>query len=516
MEESQDIRCLCVLKHRVEMYNNARFEETGGFGNEIFHEWQRMGKRIAKNSLVFVFLFVAICGFLFVGIRGVAAAEIQFVPGSGSYKVGDTFPVSIVVSSADKAMNAASGRVLFPPSKLQVSHISKGNSVLNLWIQEPVYSNTAGTVDFEGISFNPGYQGVRGEILTVTFMVKSGGSIPLSFAYGSVLANDGQGTDILTSLGSALFDVPESGGGAVALPPKTVQKPVVPRSLPPVQTLTVTSAPAGTPRAPKIQSSSHPAAKDWYSGQTATFSWKVPDGVLATRLLFGAIKNVSPTVLYENPIAEKAVDLTEMPDGTYYFHAQFKNKAGWGETGHFQFNVDNTSPEDIVASLEDTYVAGPQFSYFVLKARDALSGIDRYEITIDGKIREEEKGGNVTVYVAPVLPNGIHSVVVTAFDKAGNSLAADEHEFEVNNAAVLLLGPLSYMDQGAVFLMVFALLLIAFICGWIFHTMGGWIVFLPLFLISRGAYHVYLWTKGSRRMSWTSAALRAKQKKRIR
>jgi hypothetical protein len=91
-----------------------------------------------------------LCGavilFLFFPVA-VIAASISFTPHSGTFKVGDTFPVSIVVSSVDQEMNAAGGHIIFPPSKLKVTDISYGSSILKLWVQEPSYSNTAGTID---------------------------------------------------------------------------------------------------------------------------------------------------------------------------------------------------------------------------------------------------------------------------------------------------------------------------------------------------------------------------------
>ncbi|MBI3075142.1 MAG: hypothetical protein HYY92_02965 [Parcubacteria group bacterium] len=426
------------------------------------------------------------------------AAELSFIPAQGSYKVGDAFPVSVVVSSADKAMNAASGRVLFPPSKLEVTHISKGSSVLDLWIQEPSYSNSAGTIDFEGIAFNPGYQGVRGEILTVTFKVKSSGSIPVSFASGSVLANDGQGTDILTSLGSALFDI--SGGSAVvppasvaptpkppviAKPPSATKSPVSveeeeTENDPPVQ--------AGTPRAPKIASLTHPKESGWYPSHTATFSWEMPEDVTAVRLLYGTQQNATPSILYNELISEKTIE--DVPEGTYYFHVQLKNAAGWGEITHFRFRVDGTLPESLLVTEEGKdNSAGPQFTYFSMRANDALSGIDRYEIAIDGGLPEIRQGNIGAVWSAPRLRDGTHTLTVTAMDKAGN-LLTENRSFEVENTSFIMLGTLAYLDVGFALLTIVALVLLAFMLGWTFHEMGGWIIFLPLFLLFRFAHRL--------------------------
>jgi hypothetical protein len=135
------------------------------------------------------------------------AATLGFSPSSVLRTVGSTFSVSVYVSSADKAMNAASGVVSFPIDRLEVVNVSKTNSVMNLWVQDPVFSNTQGTVNFEGISLNPGFMGNQGTILTITFRSKSAGQATIKLSSGSVLANDGVGTNILNELGNASISI---------------------------------------------------------------------------------------------------------------------------------------------------------------------------------------------------------------------------------------------------------------------------------------------------------------------
>lgn len=134
-------------------------------------------------------------------LPGVArAASLYLSPSTGSYNVGKTFSVSVYVSSADEAMNAASGVISFPSDKLEVISLSKSGSIFSLWVQEPSFSNIFGTINFEGIVLNPGFTGARGKIISVNFRAKAAGSASLNFSSGSVLANDGKGTNILTDM----------------------------------------------------------------------------------------------------------------------------------------------------------------------------------------------------------------------------------------------------------------------------------------------------------------------------
>src|SRR3989344_517465 len=133
------------------------------------------------------------------------AATLNFSPPSGSYNVGSTFSVNVTVESVGQAMNAVSGVVSFPWDKLEVVSISKQGSILSLWPAEPSFSNSAGTINFEGIVLNPGYTGASGKILTITFRVRNSGTANVSFSSGSVLANDGTGANILSGMRVAGF-----------------------------------------------------------------------------------------------------------------------------------------------------------------------------------------------------------------------------------------------------------------------------------------------------------------------
>ncbi len=101
-------------------------------------------------------------------------------------------------------MNAASGDISFPSDKLQVLSVSKTDSIMNLWIRDPSFSNSevGGDVHFEGIVLNPGFTGTAGNLVTIAFEAIAPGDVPISFSSGAVLANDGNGTNILNSMQS--------------------------------------------------------------------------------------------------------------------------------------------------------------------------------------------------------------------------------------------------------------------------------------------------------------------------
>jgi hypothetical protein len=143
-------------------------------------------------------------------IPGSAFADTIFVsPLTANYSVGDTFSMRIMVSSPRQAINAISGVLNYPIDKLQVTSVSKIGSVLSLWVQEPSFSNSKGTVSFEGVVPNPGFNESNGRVLAVNFRVVGTGQAEVRLSSGSLLANDGYGTNVLKTLGSATYVLEE-------------------------------------------------------------------------------------------------------------------------------------------------------------------------------------------------------------------------------------------------------------------------------------------------------------------
>lgn len=156
----------------------------------------------------------------------VFAAELNLSPSSGSYNVGDTINVRVVLSSATQSANAISGTLDFPRALLTLNSISKANSLVNLWAVEPSYSNANGTANMEGVILS-GYQGSNGTILTLSFKAKATGSANIKFTTSSVFANDGQGTNILTGTGQTNFNISKAVEKVIKPTPVTTSAPVV-------------------------------------------------------------------------------------------------------------------------------------------------------------------------------------------------------------------------------------------------------------------------------------------------
>jgi hypothetical protein len=159
-----------------------------------------------KNIPIFFFVSI-IVGIFFCSTVIVFAASLSLSPASGSYSAGDSFLVQVVVSSKNEAINAVSSTITFPTDKLQVVSLSKSSSIINFWVTDPTFSNSSGKVHLEGVILNPGFQGSNGNILTLYMKAKSAGEASLTFSSVSVLANDGQGTDVTQGVTGGSFSI---------------------------------------------------------------------------------------------------------------------------------------------------------------------------------------------------------------------------------------------------------------------------------------------------------------------
>lgn len=163
-----------------------------------------MKKNIASN---FVHISIIAIVLFFCLVTYASAASLSLSPASGSYFTGDNVSVQIVVSSADQPINAVSGTLTFPADKLQIVSLSKNSSIVNFWATEPTFSNSSGKVHFEGIILSPGFQGTHGVVLTLYMKAVSAGDASLVSSAVSVLANDGQGTDVTQGATGGTFSI---------------------------------------------------------------------------------------------------------------------------------------------------------------------------------------------------------------------------------------------------------------------------------------------------------------------
>ncbi len=345
------------------------------------------------------FLLTAIILVIFLPVFS-HAATLLMSPATGVYTAGTTFTARVVVNSAGKSINAAEGTIKFNPQEVTVVSVDRSGSIFSLWVTEPSFSNSAGTITFSG-GLPTGYTGAAGTVFNVTFRTTNASTARVSLMGGAVLANDGMGTNVLTSMNGGTY---------------TISAP----SASPAPEVIEYVAPANTPSAPVIESSTHSDSEGWYKANTAILSWRLPSGVTAVRTLLDSSANSVPTRVYENPISN--ITLTDLSEGESYFHLQFQNADGWGRVSHYRLGVDTQAPTDFTIDLSEGSDLSNPVQILTVKGTDTASGIYRYSIKIDSEEAYEfidEK--NEQKIALPKLSPGFHTVIIEAFDRAENS-----------------------------------------------------------------------------------------------
>lgn len=306
-----------------------------------------------------------------------AGATMSVSPSSVSAAVGKTFTVNIFVN-AGQAINAGSGTITYSNNILEATSVSTTGSIFTFWTDYPA---AGGSIKFGGGLPNPGHVG-SGKMLSVTFRVKASGGGSISITGGSALANDGSGTNIFTGASGASVN----GGGGTAAPAPSV---------------------AGI----SVSSKSHPNQSSWYKERTLSLSWTKPSDV--TSFTYSLSGGASATT------TATSIAFDNLGDGTHTFQITGKSTKGDRSTT-FKANIDNVAPEPFTVGVTQSSNTDP-FPTFSYPAKDVLSGIDYYMVTIDGQepIKQTESS-----FKADRQTPGTRTIKVVAFDKAGNTTEA--------------------------------------------------------------------------------------------
>lgn len=130
-------------------------------------------------------------------------SELVLTPPNTSVYVGDTVSVMVSVNS-NTPINAVSATMEYS-SNLEVLSFSRPNSIVDFWVREPQIQNK--NVVFEGVVLNPGFLGNNGAIVQIQFRALREGGASIRFDRGSLLANDGLGTNTLDGFKHAEFTI---------------------------------------------------------------------------------------------------------------------------------------------------------------------------------------------------------------------------------------------------------------------------------------------------------------------
>jgi len=74
----------------------------------------------------------------------------MLTPQTEKVYVGETLSATLILDTPDKPVNVIGAKIAFPTDKMEVISLSKVDSIINLWVEEPAYSNATGTITFAG------------------------------------------------------------------------------------------------------------------------------------------------------------------------------------------------------------------------------------------------------------------------------------------------------------------------------------------------------------------------------
>ncbi len=341
-----------------------------------------------------IFGTVAVLLGCFVYTQAVDAATLGISPSSASMRVGETKSFSLTVSSPTQAINAAQARLSFPAATIQVLGVSK-SGLFTYWTQEPAYSNSGGTVSFGGGLPTPGYTGGSRGVITVSVKAKAEGTAALRYSSGVILANDGEGTNILSSYGTATIRI-------------TAAEAVTPTPTP------ATPSSPSTP-SPTVRSSTHPDQNAWYAKADVQFTWSRPSGYTGVSYTFDQNASTVPDDAPEGDAG--SAQFTQTADGVWYFHVRAKYSSGWSPTTHFRVQVDTQPPASFTPQVLQEGGARNPTAKISFQTTDAGSGNLSYALSLDN--------GAFAPVTSPATVQqtraGLHQFTVRATDRAGNS-----------------------------------------------------------------------------------------------
>ena len=374
--------------------------------------------RVAIVSVIALALFLLV-------VPTAWAATISISPGSGEYSSGQTFTVTFDVAPGGNEVNAVEASLSYDTSALEIVSVDQDNSAFSLWTTEPEFSNTAGTLTFGGGSPSPFTS--NSTVLGVTFRGTGEGSGSVTFDDVSILAADGQGSDVFSSASDASYTIGAASEPEPAPEPAPAPDPAPQPEQPAPEAEDDDDALTfgDPPQMPEVGSQTFIDEDEWYSTTEGMFTWSLPFDVDAVAVEIATSSENEPQnnedAIFDPPIEEFQITEDMLEDGVQYLSINFRNQVDWGTPLNRRIQIDTTPPEP----FEIEVVPGTTASDFPLlqfEAVDDVSGIDYYELFIADREPIQVTPDEAEVgHLLGELTDGTYTVRIIAHDRAGNT-----------------------------------------------------------------------------------------------
>lgn len=331
-------------------------------------------------------------------------ASLSITPPTGVYPIGEPFTIEVRISTEGSVIGTADATIAYDPEHVTYVSMSGDGSVFTRVSEDA--SSSYGRVSISGLIQHgqPGFNGTNGLIAKLTFLPIKNVATQFHFANGSATAPLQLGASV-ASLSNVISTLQVAS--YTFIPKETVA--------------------AGVPFAyaqSDFEITPLPVPeKEWFGTTTIQLSWTVPSGATEMRTLVSESKDATPTKEYTSP--QTSVTLTDVKEGVSYFLLQFKNNGEWGSVIQYPLQVDISSPSYVlIKEAERVDDSDPRVG-FVIESSDAFSGVESYEMSIDGDISEVWEKPDNGIYRPEGLTPGEHVLTASAFDRAGNSTSTD-------------------------------------------------------------------------------------------
>ncbi len=148
-----------------------------------------------------------------VNIDSPSTQRIMLAPQTSPYvEVGERFIVNIELTT-DAPVNAVGGIIQFDPTRLEMTSLSRQNSVVTLWSEEPTYSNHDGRVHFSGGILHAPERPSRdvSHIFQIEMLALQSGDALVQVLDPQILAHDGFGTNIAGTSNAIHYSIRQKG-----------------------------------------------------------------------------------------------------------------------------------------------------------------------------------------------------------------------------------------------------------------------------------------------------------------
>lgn len=333
---------------------------------------------------------------------------LSLLPQDSTHQVGETIPLQLYVNlNNSSAANAFGVTLHYSTEYLKVIEIDTEGSICTLFPENSV-DNATGEATLSCGLPSPGLLEPFGFLGTLQVELLKEGYATVNIEEASqVLANDGQGTNILTSVQNTGINV--VGHQKAADIPFLTNKPTD-------ETLTVITDIELLPV--RVVSPTHPQQQKWYSNNSVEFVWEKTSQAITS---YSYILNNKPDTIPNgrNGVDTTSVSFFEVQEGVSYFHIMPIAGNLDLPVSHFQIQIDTDTPKDLKVISAESF-GDDKFWTVDLDVKEN-NGIDRFEVLhADGT---STKSSNP---VRLILNNKFeNTVTIVVYDLGGNSTSID-------------------------------------------------------------------------------------------